>query len=57
MPVLPYYHHIYELIVESLGRDVYSSIFLVGEGFDKEAECIVRGNSMKFVATGLWVSE
>ncbi len=26
----------YELIVESLGNDIYSSIFLVGEGFDKE---------------------
>ena len=26
----------YDLIVESLGTDVYSSIFLVGEGFDKE---------------------
>ncbi|MBS6196351.1 MAG: hypothetical protein KH828_12305 [Clostridiales bacterium] len=26
----------YELIQESLGSDVYSSIFLVGEGFDKE---------------------
>lgn len=26
----------YELIMDSLGNDVYSSIFLVGEGFDKE---------------------
>ncbi|NCB92722.1 MAG: hypothetical protein EOM40_09175 [Clostridia bacterium] len=26
----------YELIQESMGTDVYSSIFLVGEGFDKE---------------------
>lgn len=26
----------YELILESLGTDIYSSIFLVGEGFDRE---------------------
>ncbi len=26
----------YEFIVESLGTDVYSSIFIVGDGFDKE---------------------
>ena len=50
----------YDLITESLGKEVYSSIFLVGEGFDKEwavksIPTLCRGNRHVFYGNNLYV--